>query len=251
MRTRVIEQRFSDYVNGIIRDNETERVNYDLKVEHTNRVRDNMILIGKLKELRQEDVDVGEVIGLLHDIGRFKQYSEYKSFSDAITGSHADISVDLIEEYDLLREFNIADQLIIKDSIKYHNYFQLPRINDARLLMFSKMIRDADKLDAFWGEVGSDMDSRRYDLEALSSEKEFSEEVLNDILNNRQVDFKNLKYKLDRRLGILGLLFDINFAESFEIVKKHEYIESLLAPLKNDQERQMIIETCKKYIENK
>lgn len=249
MSFSLMEQRFLDYVNNIIRQNECDRVNYDLKVEHTYRVVDNIKILCKSLGLEQSDVEIAEAIGIFHDIGRFKQFSEFKSFSDKITGSHADMSVELIEQLGLLIEFNTDNQTLIKDSIRFHNYFLLPTIADNRLLLYSKLIRDADKLDAFWGEVKSNTDTRRYTLSELSGEKEYSDEVVNDILSNRQVDFKNLKYSYDRRLGILGLIFDISLSESFEIIKKNRYVELILEPLKDSQEKQMMLDTCTRFVE--
>lgn len=58
--------------------------------------------------------------------------------------------------------------------------------------MFSRLIRDADKLDAFWLETNRD-EIRKYDLGKLSDEREYSLEIIEGLINSRQADFRNTK----------------------------------------------------------
>lgn len=99
------------------------RVNYELKLEHTYRVKDNILELGRSLNLDKKSLMLCELIGLYHDLGRFKQYSEYGTFSDAITGSHGELSIQVLMEQDVLRSLEKSEREVILKAIKYHNYF--------------------------------------------------------------------------------------------------------------------------------
>ena len=50
----------------------------ELKINHTDRVRQSCVWLAKKLNLSKEEVEIAEVCGLLHDIGRFEQYKRYK-----------------------------------------------------------------------------------------------------------------------------------------------------------------------------
>ena len=44
-------------------------------------------------QLSLHDVQLAEIMGLFHDVGRFRQYSIYKTFNDAQSEDHADLGL--------------------------------------------------------------------------------------------------------------------------------------------------------------
>lgn len=48
----------------------------------------------KLLGFNEEDIYLAEIIGLLHDFGRFEQLRKYHSYNDATTIDHADYSIE-------------------------------------------------------------------------------------------------------------------------------------------------------------
>lgn len=226
------------------------RINYELKREHTFRVRDNILKIGESLNLDENNLKLCEIIGLFHDVGRFKQYSDYGTFSDLITGSHGKISVDVLIGHNVLKNLKECEKDIVLKSIDYHNYFCVPEDESENIKFFSRIIRDADKLDAFYLETDRD-ENRKYDLEELSCEKEYSEEVIRDIIESRQVDFINIKYKYDRKLAILGFIFDLFYSQSYEVFQLGDYLIKMFRELPQNNEMSMIYTHCKDYIEYK
>lgn len=236
------------YVEESIDLNKKERVNFELKYEHTLRVRQNIAKLSLYMNFDDNSMLISEIIGLLHDIGRFKQYRLYKSFSDSNTKSHATLSVEMINEYKLLNDLKLEDQELIKMAIEYHNHILLPKSLEKRLYKFSTLIRDADKLDAFYLET-LELESRKYNLGELSVEHNFSKKIIEDLRQERQVDFSNIKYKYDRILGILGLIFNLEYSETLKIVKENEYVEKLINKIPPDIELKEVKNICLNFID--
>ena len=99
-------------------------------------------------KLSAEDCELAQIIGLLHDIGRFEQLKCYNSFEPG-TMDHAAFGVRILFEERLIRRFveeNKWDE-IIKTAIGHHSDYCLKGITNERELMHAQIIRDADKLD--------------------------------------------------------------------------------------------------------
>ncbi len=59
--------------------------------------------------LGEKEGQLCELMGLFHDLGRFVQFSEYGTFSESVTGSHASMSVEKLKEDAVLRKIPPAD----------------------------------------------------------------------------------------------------------------------------------------------
>lgn len=241
---------FEDFTTTMLCTPDRLKSNYELKIEHTYRVKDNIINLGKAVGLTPYKLHICELIGLFHDLGRFKQYTEFNSFSDSISGSHGDLSVKVLEENNVLIDMDVDSQNMVKKAIAYHNYFHVPENEEKEIKQLSFLIRDADKLDAFFLET-LETESRSYTLDALSDERDYSSLVVSDLQNGRQVDFKNLKYKYDRKLGILGLIFDLKFDESFDLFLENNYLQRMFKQLPKDETMKELEQFMMEYIFSK
>ena len=67
-----------------------------LKVAHIERTSRIAKKIAKSLELQKEDIELAELIGLLHDIGRFEQVKRYGTFVDYLSENHAEIGVKIL-----------------------------------------------------------------------------------------------------------------------------------------------------------
>lgn len=61
--------------------------------------------IHKELKLTEEKIRLAALIGLLHDIGRFEQYTKYNTFSDKLSADHADLGEKTLDNNDFIREF--------------------------------------------------------------------------------------------------------------------------------------------------
>lgn len=127
-----------------------EELGFELKVVHTYHVVANASKLSKKLNLSEEDVQLAELIGLLHDIGRFEELNFLKQF-DSIGFDHASYGVKMLFEENLIREFLFDNQYdtIIKNAINNHSRLAIKDNLDERSLLHAKIIRDADKLDNF------------------------------------------------------------------------------------------------------
>ena len=145
MVEKVIES-FKKYVSNY----DMNIMQISLKYNHSFEV---MNLMGELAfrlNLDKEKIELARVIGLLHDIGRFEQFTRFESFNDSNI-DHAELSVKYLFEENHIRDFIELDKYddIIKAAIKYHNSYKIPSNLEKDELLFAKMIRDMDKVDIY------------------------------------------------------------------------------------------------------
>lgn len=241
---------FNNHVKQFYSEDKDTMVNIQLKEEHTYRVAKNSAAIAKSLKLEDNQRGLAEVIGLFHDIGRFKQYSTYKTFNDTKTGSHADIGVDVLRESGILSCLQKVEQELVLNAIKYHNLYEIPQKDSPEVIQHSKIIRDADKLDGYYIETNEN-EERKYSLDKLDIKSSYSQSLIADIINCKNIKFSNMKYENDRKLLMLSLVFDMNFPFSFLQVINNGYIDKLVAKLPQNEEIANIHVHIKKYIKKR
>lgn len=229
MKTKY-EQAFDDYLKGY--DYNVKQIRY--KYHHSYRVEKLMKYLAHKIGLSEEKVEVASVIGLLHDIGRFEQIKKYGDCDDVKTGvDHADESCIYLFDRGHIKDFYSNEKYypIIKDAIKNHNKLNIDsKIKDESLL-FTKMIRDMDKVDIY--KVITDEYKMTYD------KNELSDSVLEAFNKNITIDSNLEKTNTDSIYVFLAFLYDINFKETFEIIKNGKYIENfytIITPINNSEE---------------
>ena len=218
--------------------------NYDKSVKqirfkyfHSYRVEKLMKKLAIALGLSKEEVKIAELIGLLHDIGRFEQIKKYGDCSDVKTGiDHADESCIYLFDNNHIRDFIEDDKYdsIIEDAIKYHNKIKIDDSIVGKNLLFSKMIRDMDKVDIY--RVLSEEYSFIFNKDDVTSK------VYETFNNHKTIDSHDKKTETDQVYAHLAFVYDINFKESFEILKQTNYLNDYFKSirLKNDNEREYI-----------
>ena len=197
-----------------------------LKVVHTYEVIEIMKKLCFWLRLNEEDTQIALLIALLHDIGRFEQYTIYQSFEDYKTVDHALFSSKLLFKEGLIRKFidtNIYDD-IIRVAIEQHNKYKIDEDIDEKSLLFVHLIRDADKLDNFRVKETETIET----LFKISQE-ELEKEVITDCIYKQFKD-KKLIYgpsritHLDMWLSYIAFIYDLYFKESFVYIYENDWI---------------------------
>lgn len=200
----------------------------DLKTEHTRRVCQAIMDIGSSLDLSNEDLCMAEASGLLHDIGRFEQYSRYRTFMDYRSEDHAALGVKVIQANRVLDDLepNVAD--IIIRLVRYHNRAALPVGVEKRFLFFLKLLRDSDKVD-IWRVVtecyqnGDNNRNRSIGLDLPDIDR-VSDSVYESLMNGKLVQMEDLETLNDFKLLQIGWIYDVNFPRTFQIVMENDFL---------------------------
>ena len=226
------------------------------KVGHSLRVMEISRKIAKSLKLEQEMVELATLIGLLHDIGRFKQFETYQTFIDELTIDHAELGVEILKKDNLIRKFIKEDKYdsIIMKAIYNHNKFEIEERLNEKEEIFAKIIRDADKIDIFYEAETMFWNDRIEIIETgICSEK-----VYNEFMKCQCMDRRKCKTEIgiEKVVQVVTFIFDINYKKSLEIMKEKNYVENIFNRFNFKHEKtrkqvEQINETVKQYINNK
>lgn len=228
-----IEKARESFKRFISKYKDTEDVlGFELKVIHTYHVTDNAKMIATKLDLSDEDIKLAELIGLLHDIGRFEEITFLKQF-DSVGFDHAAYGVKMLFEDNHLREFIQDDSYdeIIKAAINNHNKLVIQDGLDERSLLHAKIIRDADKLDNFRVKKEEKIEAifpGRVNTTADIENSLLTDKIYENVKEKKCVNIHDRKTPLDCWVCVLAFVFDLNFKETYEIVKESDYINVLI-----------------------
>jgi len=245
---------FTGYVKEFRYEDYESQQNIDLKLQHSQRVAEEITAIGKQMGLNDNELNLSKIIALFHDIGRFEQYDRYRTFSDHRSEDHAELGIKILKRQNILEIFDADIQNLIFCSIRYHNRRSLPTEETDDCLFYSRLLRDADKLD-IWKVVTEYYHRKGARTNAtlvleLPDTPAISHEVYDALMNRRIVDIKDVKSINDLKLLQAGLIYDLNFKPSFQFIKNRHYIESLRDSLPETIEITEIFYILKSYIED-
>lgn len=223
-----VKQAFQEYTGRY--DIHDEKIR--LKVEHTYRVADISEQIAEKLGLSEEDIALAWLIGMLHDIGRFEQLRRFHTFVDSQSIDHAHFGVELLFQDGLLACFvdnSGENEELIKKAIYWHSAFRIdPQLND-REMLFAKVIRDADKIDIL--KVATDFPLEEiYNVATEQIHAHLiTEEVMQQFRQKQAIFRDTKKVPIDNLAGHIALVFELEFPQSYEIVKEQGYLDRLLA----------------------
>jgi len=226
---------FEDYTSRFhCPDAEIEK-NIILKLAHTYRVCQNITVIARSLGMKEEDVVLAKALALLHDVGRFEQMHGFGSFDDRKNFDHAMLGLKSINRSGVLFCLPKRERNLIRKSIWHHNKYQIPVTEKTDVILFSKLIRDADKLDIL-GVVVLHFETRDQHPNpaldfGLADGLQLTKEVVSDILQGKMVRIAALKTLGDLRLMYSSWIFDINFPFTLTRLQERGYLERLLADL--------------------
>jgi putative nucleotidyltransferase with HDIG domain len=246
---------FAEYVSSFSTSVQEDQQNIDLKNDHTVEVCRNAVRIARDLKLSEGDMLLAEAIALFHDIGRFPQYQQYKTFKDSISVNHATLGAKVLLEKGVLEILPGYEKDIIIKSITLHNVFSLPEGLDDTTLLFSKLVRDADKLDIwrvmveYYGQAQEQWPSAL--VLGLSNGPGYSPEILGAVRGGGVARLSNIRTLNDFKLIQLAWIFDLNFAGSFRMVQERKYIDKLAEYLPATREISEAVSVVRAHVERK
>lgn len=215
---------FMKYTNNYDIENE----NIERKIYHSLRVMEISKKIATNMGLENEKIELATLIGLLHDIGRFEQFKIYQTYSDLESIDHGDLGADILKQNNFIRNFIKEakyDEIILK-SVQNHNKYKIADDLNKEEKLFCKIVRDADKIDILYEAIEIFWKKGREEIQ----NDLISDKVYNEFLNKKLIKKdKNMKKNgIDKLVLMLAFVFDINFHESLEILKKEDYLNKIL-----------------------
>jgi hypothetical protein len=231
---------FRDYTNRFRSlDPEIEK-NIDLKIRHTYRVCDNISRIARSLGMGQDDQLQAEVLALFHDIGRFEQLKVFGSFNDRTTIDHAKLGLKVLNRSGVFCDLARSERRLLCRAIWLHNKYEIPGTERGDAVLFSRLIRDADKLDIL-GVINEHFECRDlYPNSALDfgmlDKPGFSREAVSEILQGKMVRIPVLETMNDMLLMYLSWVFDIYFPTTLSCIDERGYLTRLLSNLPSDPE---------------
>lgn len=244
---------FQDYVRSFYSEDTFISQNVLLKEEHSFRVCENASLIAISEKMDEENYYLALVIALLHDIGRFEQISRYRTFNDRISENHALLGVKILDAERTLSFASAQERHIILTAIRNHNLRDISDDLDGKALLHARLIRDADKLDIY--KILTDY----YVTKAISPNPVlehglpdvpvYSRHLIQVIFNNTIASTDGVTTCNDMNLTRLAWVFDLNFTETFRLVKEKGYIKKLIDTFPQNSEINAVQDHLQKYMD--
>lgn len=199
-----------------------------LKIEHIYRVSELSRKLACSLNLSEDDIVLAQVIGLLHDIGRFEQIKRYHTFIDKDSINHGEFGCKILFDEGLIRNF-VSDSRydkIIRDAIINHNRPEISHSIKGISLFHSKIIRDADKTDILYLSTLNNHTNTVFGSNKFQNEI-ISEAVYNDFVNKREIDYNHIRTSADVVLCHLAYVFDYNFDDMIKFIWDEKYLDKI------------------------
>lgn len=244
MDIEIINKAFDEYVSHY--DMKDEKIR--LKYTHTFRVAEQCLEISKSIGLDEEGRKLAYLIGILHDIGRFEQEKVYHTYNDFKSIDHADLACEILFNDGVIRNFIKDDKYddIICEAVMYHNKYNVCSWEEDEVkLLYSEIIRDADKIDIINNVVN------RGEIKLPEDDNGVGKEVDEDFRLEMPVHHSHKETKNDSTLTMVAFVFDLNFPYSYEYFKEHDFINKMYDKLKNKELFWPYINQANEYVKRK
>ncbi len=227
----------------------------DLKTEHTLRVCAASAQIAAGLGLGENDYRIATVIALFHDLGRFPQYRQYRTFRDPDSDNHAKLSLWELNRHRVLHILDPVERQTISRAIFFHNRLHLPDNLDKNTLLHCQLIRDADKIDILrvMIEHFHQEESQRNPVVTLGLKNDplVRDEVFQRLLNRKTMNYTKLQTINELKVLQMGWVFDINFLPALAIINERNDIGRLAATMPETPQLRDSVDFINNHIERR
>ncbi len=223
-----------------------------LKREHCRRVSKEIVELGKSLRLSSEKLIRAELIGLFHDLGRFEQYSTYKTFSDEKSRDHAELGKEVVMDKTLFDDLDNKEKNIILSSISFHNKLSISSDLKGEERFFIKLLRDADKIDIWKVLIEHYLSENKNNntvLLDLPDNPSISDKVIMAVNNKQLVRKEHIESVNDFKILNMSWVFDLNFSYTYQEVIKRKYIDTLKNLLPDNDSVRKVYDIVYFYLE--
>lgn len=246
---RLVAGRFESFAGQFLND-PGDGFAFRLKIAHTKRVLAIAQTIARDEGLPEHLALAAHLAALMHDVGRFPQYRQFRTFRDADSANHAALSVTHTLREKLLADVPADIRRLVLGAIFLHNKRSLPPLASEDLRTVARVIRDSDKLDIYSVMIAhfsqENPEHPEVALNVLDEPEKYTVPVLDALLRRDYGDYRTIVYINDFKLMTIGWLYDLNFRTSCRLLKEHRYLDTLFDTMPRDEKlrlfRQQITE---------
>ena len=247
---------FGEYVGRFYGDDELANVNLKLKEDHSYRVCEETAELAAELGLDENQRRIADVIALLHDVGRFEQFAKYGTYNDGRSTNHSVLGLEVLGREKVLEEVDGYERELIEKAIEYHGRKELPSGLERECLLFSRLIRDADKVDIFYVVLDYYKllrdEPEKFKLELdFPDEAGYSAEVIEKLMRGERIDHRKLRTLNDAKLCQLGWVYDVNFAATLRRIKQRGFLEKVFEFLPETEEIARVREKIFEYVDSR
>ena len=186
------------------------------KIGHIMRVSEISKKLATNLQLEEEQVQLAELIGILHDIGRFEQYKQKVKTEQF---DHGQVGVKILKKDNFIRKYIREDKYddILYTAIYEHNRYELTQGLAKEKELFCKIIKDADKIDLIYEAIAIYWQQPKQ-IEEIENGV-LSQKMLQDFYQKKLANIQNKISATDEILKFVSFIFDLNFSYSFKMLK--------------------------------
>ncbi|MBN1534386.1 MAG: HD domain-containing protein [Spirochaetes bacterium] len=226
---------FGQYTGEYMDTDERSRETLALKFDHTMRVCAEILDLGQSLRLDDYGLRIAEAIALFHDLGRFEQYRSFNTFSDGKSVNHAHAGIDVLMRHGILEDVEDDERAILVHAISHHNALVVPPADSRRADAYSRMIRDADKLDIYRVLIDHYRESSKNRNSAIDLDLPLkgavSEEVMDQVMSGRLASMACVRSVSDFKLLLISWVYDINYTHTFRRLRERDCLGALFTML--------------------
>lgn len=243
---RPLQRWFKAYVKTFYSEDPDIQAHIRLKEEHTTRVCARMYELASSLDIPARQRRLAKIVALFHDVGRFQQYTQYRTFNDFRSEDHACLGVRILQENDVLAALSKDEQTLVQKAVCYHNGRGIPA-DVVKAVQLARMIRDADKIDILAMITSDNPQMGILPSPEFTGAAEITPATAEYILEGEVARFEDIKTAADQMLFRMSWILDMNFPWTFQKVRQEQYLEKMAACLPRNRYVRRVTEYLAQY----
>lgn len=239
---------FLAYARSFFSADPVRQATLQLKIDHTFRVcaHADELIAAEPALADYETARALKLAALFHDVGRFEQFSQYGTFSDALSCNHGTLGARIVLGQKFLSGEAPEVRRLAVGAIAAHNRLRISPKVSGKFLLVLQALRDCDKLDimrvlADHLEPGAQADDAVL-LHLADDPAAWTPSVLAALQEGHSAQYSDMRYYNDFRIMLCSWLPELHFAASRAIVRRSGHIERLIQGLAQAPEAQRQVE---------
>lgn len=230
---KLLKNRFADYVSAFISEDGILNPVLQLKLEHSEIVAREAYELSSDLHWAASDRLLASALGLFHDIGRFSQFSQFGTFSDAASVDHGKQGRKVAVESGLFSVLADFESDVLLNGIAHHNKREVPKGLPVKNLHFLSLIRDCDKLDIYRIVLASVKKDGFKDLSVMLPDVKLDRvvgyQMVEEFRRGRSCSFSCVETLGDFLLMQLSWIYDMSYEPTLRKVVDRGILNDLLA----------------------